>query len=344
MLPPISVVVIGMNEAEHLEACFKAIRASDYPGECLELIYVDSGSTDQSIEIAHKYTSSVHIEPEWPTAARNRNRGLIESKYNIVHFIDGDIIIDADYLRSAVERLLKEDIQCVFGRLEEKNTKGIGGILLHDYSNREPGYIDAPGAGGTFLQEPLININGWDERIPRGEETELGDRLKKAGFKIWYLDCKMGVHDYGIKTFRGFIKKQISEGQSFGAISLIPSDDMFFHRMKKTIRNNIFFHILILSLIILSFVIGSSVPILAGFFSYPAYIIFKYRILRGVCNLDSLKYFLFTNLTRTAMLFGFLKFRIRFYSLPKGQKLKFDQRMDIPNILRERHLKSCKSK
>jgi len=109
-LPPVSISVIGYNEAKNLNQTFTAIRKINYPTDRIELIYIDSGSSDNSIGIAKLYCDKYFIENQFPTAARNRNRGLIECKNDIIHFIDGDIIIDPDYLKFAVEKLLEGEV------------------------------------------------------------------------------------------------------------------------------------------------------------------------------------------------------------------------------------------
>lgn len=329
MLPAVSVVVIGLNEAEHLEKCFQSILSSNYPEAGIELIYVDSGSIDQSIAIAYKYTSSVFIEKDWPTAARNRNRGLIECKYNIIHFIDGDIIIDPDYLHFAVKKLQEGNVHCVFGRLEEKNEKGIGKILLHDYSIRKPGLIDAPGAGGTFLKRVLVDVKGWDERIPRGEETELGERLRGAGYKIWFINKKMGTHNQGSINLAKFIKRQINEGFSLGAISKINLNSSFFSNANKSLVNNIIFHLLVFFLLILSFYTRSTWVIILFLILYAGFLFVKYRFIRRVKNPNSLKFYFLMGFSKIFVLYGYCKFCFQYIFMSSSDKLTFSRRMNI---------------
>jgi len=329
MLPPVSVVVIGLNEAKHLDDCFKAIIASNYSGEEIELIYVDSGSADQSVAIAREYTSSVYIESNLPTAARNRNRGLIESKYDIVHFIDGDIVIEPDYLRFAVEKLLEGNFQCVFGRLEERNTCGLGKILLHDYNNRKPGLIDSPGAGGTFLKRVLIDVNGWDERIPRGEETELGERFRGAGYKIWFLDNNMGIHNHGDINLIQFFKRQIAEGFSLGIISKIKANGSFFKTARKSLINNNIFHLVAFLILALSL---SEWPIWVVIFLiilYAGFLFIKYRFIRGVKNTDSLKFYFLIGFFKIFVFFGYCRFCFHYFFMSSPEKNFFSRRMDI---------------
>jgi len=327
--PAISMVVIGFNEAGNLHNTFNAIKNMNYPAHLLELIYVDSGSVDNSIEIAKQYCDKVFIEPEWPTAARNRNMGLIECSHPYCHFLDGDIEIDPDYIQHAVNKLLETDVQVVCGYLEEKSKKGLGKILLHDYSNRNPGLINAPGAGGTFLKDALIEINGWDERIPRGEEMEIGNRLIKSGYKIWYIDCKMGIHDFGITNLFKYAKKQINEGMSIGAVTKNPSTDNFYNHIRILANRNILFHFIVLMILTLSIILGNLWIIAGSFLTYLIYLFVKYRIIRKIRNPDTIAYHFLQNLTKTFELYGYIKFQVRFLKLSGEKKASFFKRMDI---------------
>jgi len=72
-LPPAGIVVIGRNEGERLRACFDAL-----PGDASCVVYVDSGSTDGSVELARaRGIHVVELDMSVPfTAARSRNEGI----------------------------------------------------------------------------------------------------------------------------------------------------------------------------------------------------------------------------------------------------------------------------
>lgn len=334
-LPFVSMVVIGYNEADNLDRTFSAINKMDYPKGKLELIYVDSGSNDGSREIAKKYTDKIFIEDAWPTAARNRNRGLMESSNDIVHFIDGDIEIAPAYLAYAVKLIMEGKADGVFGKLEERNINDFGKILLHDYSNRKTGYIDAPGAGGTFRRAALVQAGGWDERIPRGEETEIGHRLHQHGFKIWFTEEKMGIHDFGVNTLFDFLKKQIADGVSYGRISNIPSGEPFYTGARRLIKNNITFHVAFLLIVLCSVFFWSIWPLVLFVGLFNLFLFFKYFIIRGIKNPDSLKYFFLSNNSRIFVFYGYVKFLSKFYRLSPSQKKASMERMALMEEIRQ---------
>jgi glycosyltransferase involved in cell wall biosynthesis len=250
--PYISVVVIGKNEALNLPDCFNSIQNIDYPQDKLDVIYVDTGSTDSSVQISHQYSVRVAEEiSNYPSPALARNRGLHEAKHDIIHFIDGDMTIGHDYLKNAVQYLGKNGVVCVIGRLDEKNKHKnlISWILHYHWAKRKPGFMDAPGAGGTFLKSVLLEVGGYDTEILRGEETDLGIRLRKKNYRILMIDKLMGTHDYGIKTFLDIIRYFLSSGRNLGRSLYLTSSD-YFQSEKKVARNTL------IRTFLLAFIVG----------------------------------------------------------------------------------------
>ncbi len=225
-LPCVSVVIIGRNEAENLPACIQSVRGMNYPQDHLEILYVDTDSTDGSPDVARHLGVTVYEEhSNFPSAARARNRGWREARHAIVHFIDGDMTIAPDYLRRAVFRLGVDNVGCVFGLLEERyrEQSWLSRIMHYRWAIKSPGYVDAPGAGGTFLKSVLTEVGGYNPDILQGEETELGFRVRQRGYKILLIDAMMGVHDYAIHTLGDVLRRYYrGTGYSFARILQLP--------------------------------------------------------------------------------------------------------------------------
>jgi glycosyltransferase involved in cell wall biosynthesis len=224
-LPFISVVIIGRNEALNLPACIKSIQEMDYPNELLEVMYVDTDSDDGSPDVARDCGVLVVEEhSDFPSAGLARNRGWREVKNDIVHFVDGDMIVDPHYLQQAVQVLGKDGVSCVFGRVKEHNADHnlIARILEYPWAVRKPGFVDAPGAGGTFLRSALEEINGYNPELLCGEESDLGHRLRQKGHKILLIDQSMGTHDYQIHNLVDLWKWYETKGRSFTRILQLP--------------------------------------------------------------------------------------------------------------------------
>ena len=63
--------MVGHNEAKNLRNALIAINQMSYPRKLIELIYIDSNSTDDSLEIATEYADITHsIDSKWSTAEK----------------------------------------------------------------------------------------------------------------------------------------------------------------------------------------------------------------------------------------------------------------------------------
>lgn len=230
-LPFVSVVVIGRNEEKHLEACFRSIFNMNYPHNKLEIIYVDTDSRDKSVDIAKQFNVKIAEEQsDFPSPGLARNRGIREAQYEIIHFIDGDMTVDRNYLKNAIPTLQKNNIACVIGDISERysDRSFLAKVLNYPWRKRKKGIVDAPGAGGTFLKSILQEIGGYNPLILKGQETELGFRIRQKGYQIYKIENKMGTHDYGINNIHSLMKHSYTMGKSYGKILTLPPQQSYF--------------------------------------------------------------------------------------------------------------------
>lgn len=98
---PISVCIIGKNEEMHIEKCLEPL--THYP---FEIIYVDTGSTDATKELASKYTDNIY-DFEWiGDFSAARNFSLSKASHNYVLVLDCDeylTALDLEGLNEAIE-------------------------------------------------------------------------------------------------------------------------------------------------------------------------------------------------------------------------------------------------
>jgi len=93
----ISFVVIGLNEERMIRACLKSVMECGYPDDRREIIYVDSGSTDRTLEIVQSLHGVKVISLNDPhlNAAKGRNAGWWAAKGEFIQFLDGDMVHSA---------------------------------------------------------------------------------------------------------------------------------------------------------------------------------------------------------------------------------------------------------
>ena len=80
----LSVILITKNEARHIKACLESVSFAD------EIIVVDSGSTDGTIEMARAYGAKVHVFDDWPGFGPQKNRALDLATQPWIFSIDAD--------------------------------------------------------------------------------------------------------------------------------------------------------------------------------------------------------------------------------------------------------------
>ena len=214
----IGVVAIGRNEGVRLQACLNSVRNADY------VVYVDSGSTDDSLEIAKASKAIIlSLDMSIPfTAARARNEGFLSlleecPQLEFVQFIDGDCEMQPDWLAFAKGYMQENpDVVVTCGRRRERYPEQSVYNLLCDIEWDTP-CGDALACGGDALMRvrSLKEVNGFNVSLIAGEEPELCVRLRKAGGKIVRLDKEMTLHDAAIKKMSQWWARSVRGGFAF---------------------------------------------------------------------------------------------------------------------------------
>jgi GT2 family glycosyltransferase len=219
MSTAIGVVVIGRNEGERLERCLASL-----VGVADKIVYVDSGSTDSSVQMAQGLgVVVVALDMTQPfTAARARNAGfeclqqlLQEMVY--VQFVDGDCEVVDGWLAKAQAFLDEHSAVAVAcGRRRERFPQRSIYNLLCDLEWDTPiGEAQACGGDALMRADAFASMNGFRPDLIAGEEPELCVRLRAAGWKVWRLDAEMTGHDAAITRFGQWWQRTLRGGHAF---------------------------------------------------------------------------------------------------------------------------------
>jgi GT2 family glycosyltransferase len=215
----IGAVVIGRNEGERLEVCLESIREQlDY------VIYVDSGSTDSSVQLAESLgVYVINLDLTIPfTAARARNEGArallkINPQIEFIQFVDGDCEVQAGWLDKAYA-FLKEcgAYAVVCGRRRERYPDASLFNQLCDIEwNTSIGETISCGGDALVRVEALQQVNGYRESLIAGEEPEMCFRLREQGWKIMRLNAEMTLHDAAMTKISQWWKRHKRAGHAF---------------------------------------------------------------------------------------------------------------------------------
>lgn len=213
------VVAIGRNEGERLRRCLASVRRAGLP-----CVYVDSGSTDDSVAIAQSAGATVlHLDMAQPfTAARARNAGWRALRQQVpglrfVQFVDGDCELREGWLQGALDFLdTHPQVAVVAGRRRERAPEASRYNQFCDIEWDTPvGEARAVGGDAMFRVQPLVAAGGYRDSLIAGEEPELCVRLRARGWKVWRLPLEMTWHDAGMSRWSQWWRRNVRSGHAF---------------------------------------------------------------------------------------------------------------------------------
>lgn len=217
----VSVVVIGRNEGSRLVRCLNSVRSMHYASDLVELVYVDSGSKDDSVEQATALGAKVFILESGPyTAARARNTGWRHSRGEIVLFLDGDTILDPDFVSKSVTEFADPRIAVVFGNRREIATSNSVYNRVLDYDWIMPyGFTDYCGGDVLIRRAALIDVGGYREDLIAGEEPEMCCRMRQRQHLIFHADRPMTGHDLAMQHWGQYWRRAVRTGYAYAEVS-----------------------------------------------------------------------------------------------------------------------------
>ncbi|RMG13432.1 MAG: glycosyltransferase, partial [Cyanobacteria bacterium J055] len=307
------VVVIGRNEGLRLRQCLLSLKKEAAP-----VVYVDSGSTDGSVDLAGLLEiPTVELDPSIPfSAARARNEGLARLKQlhpqvEFVQFIDGDCELIPGWLETAARALSEHpDWAVVCGRLIERFPHlSIYNRLCNMEWNQPSGETEASGGIAMMRISAFREVRGFNPVLIAGEEPELCLRLRRRGWKVWRLASEMALHDAQMTRFSEWWTRSIRAGHAYAEGSWLHGSAPERYWVKES--RSIWLWGLILPLVALGcagWVHGLSLVLLLGVYGLQVYRVYRYMCGRQFKAEDSLLYALFCILGKFPQIQGQLRF------------------------------------
>ncbi len=215
----VGLVAIGRNEGDRLRQCLLSVI-----GKVAHIVYVDSGSTDGSIELARSLgVDVVELDLSTPfTAARARNAGFAhllqkEAQIEFVQFVDGDCEVVEGWLDTALAQLeAQSNVAVVCGRRRERFPEQSFYNRLCDMEWDTPiGEATACGGDSMMRVEAFQQVGGFNPALIAGEEPELCVRLRQKEWKILRIDAEMTLHDAQILHFSQWWKRALRAGHAY---------------------------------------------------------------------------------------------------------------------------------
>jgi glycosyltransferase involved in cell wall biosynthesis len=195
------------NAGKFIGRCLEAITAEMKPED--EIIVVDNGSTDDSVAIVGRFENANILHFPEAAIGHLRNHGAEHSKGDILAFIDADCLISPGWRGKVISILEAGEIAATGSRygIPENATWIEKAWFSQKIKKTSPAkYINS----GNFAikRDVFMKINGFDEKLITGEDTELGLRINKKGYTIMEdpeIEC---IHLGNPKTLKDFYRKQ----------------------------------------------------------------------------------------------------------------------------------------
>jgi glycosyltransferase involved in cell wall biosynthesis len=230
MQPTVSVVIPTFNRAQLLQKCLAALEAQQMVPGTFEVLVVDDGSTDHTIDLLETRSDTSPIEIRWfrqshggPAAARNL--GISEAQGTLIAFTDDDCIPAPDWLVTLTTELS-----------ESSTCAGIGGPILGAQETAISRYIDRAKlmshwvengvveylitANALFRGACLAEIGGFETGflLAGGEDVDLSYRLRHLGYSLRVTESGTVRHHHH-DTLSNFFRMNWRHG--FGAAQLV---------------------------------------------------------------------------------------------------------------------------
>lgn len=197
--PPVSIVVPVYNGAETIGECVASLLALDYPRDRREIVIVDNGSTDRTMERLSAFGADIRVLHERTRgAAAARNRGIRDARGTVVAFTDADCTVDAGWLAALVAPLQDPVIGIACGPVRSRtpcNRIERFGELIHDQRSATQQVVPYVASGNWASPRALlIDMGLFDESLRRGQDVDLSWRIGLAGFRFEYVADALVYH------------------------------------------------------------------------------------------------------------------------------------------------------
>jgi glycosyltransferase involved in cell wall biosynthesis len=209
----VSIVIPAFNEARVIGKCLDALTQLDFPREQFEVILVDNGSADTTVQIAEGFGDRLKLtilQKHGVKISALRNLGAKSARGAVIAFLDADCIPPATWLTDILALARHDGLGVVGAHYVLPENSTWVGRTWHVYQEApKAGDVSHVPAGDLVMRrEDFLRVRGFDESIQTNEDYELCDRVRKAGMPVRAFP-KIGVVHLGTaQSLKVFYRKQ----------------------------------------------------------------------------------------------------------------------------------------
>lgn len=211
-----SFVVPVYNSMPELVGCVTSLLGEVERYGRAEVIVVDNGSTDGSLEYLERHPASQLRVLDRPTASIGelRNAGAKDARGQVLCFLDSDCLVRDGYLTAVSQVLSRGTAEASGSMVVPPESPGWIERTWYDlHARRKDAYVKYLNSGNFAIRKDVFDeVGGFREDLASGEDAELGQRLNDAGFRIFECHEISAVHLGNPKSLRDFLRRHTWHG------------------------------------------------------------------------------------------------------------------------------------
>jgi glycosyltransferase involved in cell wall biosynthesis len=229
-LNKISIIIPCFNEKKYIDSCIESIINSDFKKYKKEIIFIDGGSSDNTIETISNYQKEYSFikllhNPKKFTPI-SMNMGIEASSGDYIFIISAHAKYESSYFSKLVKHIKELNTNCVGGVLKtevknsNKKSNSIKTILTHRFGVGNADFRTGSGkikevdtvAFGCYTKETFEKYGLYDERLIRNQDIELNKRIINGGGKIYLIPDVTATY-YARENFTELAKNNFANGK-----------------------------------------------------------------------------------------------------------------------------------
>lgn len=245
----VSLCMIAYNEADALDGLFKDISLQEYPHEKMEIVFVDSMSTDGTYDKMERFKETdfgfanvAIVQCAKRNQAFSWNAALMTARGDVIIRVDAHARIPRNFVSRNIYNLRQGENVVGGGRpnissnvspwkltlLAAEDSLFGSSIASYRRPASEKEYLDSL-FHAAYRREVIQTVGGFNEDLGRTEDNEFHYRIRKAGYK---LACCPDIISYqhSRNNLKTMIKQKYSNGRWIGlTVSVCPGCISYFH-------------------------------------------------------------------------------------------------------------------